>query len=106
MPYQLIIASSLTRPLRLAVRTSGFHPDNRSSTLLGVTIYLMGSSLVIERVVLAHEVVGLTPTFPAIVRGKPLVKSLVGATLRKYGVVTRKQDPVEGKNTGIYTCTC
>ena len=32
------------RPLRLSVRTSGFHPEKRSSILLGVANY--GSSII------------------------------------------------------------
>ncbi len=30
----------MTCPLRLSVRTSGFHPEKRSSTLLGDATYL------------------------------------------------------------------
>lgn len=34
-------------PRRLSVRTSGFHPGKRSSTLLGVTTYCKSKSLCI-----------------------------------------------------------
>ena len=49
------------RPVRLVVRTPGFHPGNRSSILLPATNCLH-SSVGLERLTCNEQVVGSSPT--------------------------------------------
>ena len=55
------ISSTPQRPVRLVVRTSGFHPGNRSSILLPATNCLH-SSVGLERLTCNEQVVGSNPT--------------------------------------------